>query len=262
VIVSAGAESGFKITAAQLKAAVTPRTRAFILNSPSNPTGASYSREELAGLARALEGTDVVVVSDEIYEKLLFKGEFTSFGALSKDAFARTVTVNGFSKAYAMTGWRMGYAAGPREIISAMSLLQGQSTSNAASMVQKAALAALELPPSTFDPMVETFRRRRDRMAEIFSRGRDFSFVLPDGAFYFFLNVEALYGRSYNDGKGLKTLRGSEDLAFHLLDAAQVVTVPGAGFGADGYLRLSFAVSDAEIEEGTKRIVEAAAKLQ
>jgi aspartate aminotransferase len=218
-----------------------------------------YSRAELAAIAKALEGTDVWVVSDEIYEKLIYEGEFACFAALSDDAFKRTLTVNGFSKTYSMTGWRLGYAAGPREVIKAMALLQGQSTSNANSVAQKAALAALELPDSSFRPMVEAFRRRRDRMAEIFAGSADFSFVKPAGAFYFFLGVEGCFGRMYNHDR---VLAGSDDLALYLLHAAHVGTVAGKGFGADSYLRLSFAVSDAEVEEGARKIVDAIKKLQ
>lgn len=258
VIVHATAESGFKITAAQLKAALTKRTRAFILNSPSNPTGCVYSKAEMKELARALEGTDVLVVSDEIYEKIVYEAEFASFAAMSDDAYRRTLTVNGFSKTYSMTGWRLGYAAGPKPLIAAMALLQGQSTSNPNSVAQKAALAALEVSDTEIRPMVEAFRRRRDRMAEIFSQSENFSFVKPPGAFYFFLNVEQAYGKLYNHDQ---VLAGSEDLAFYLLNAAHVGTVPGGGFGADGYLRLSFAVSDSEVEEGCSRIVKAISKL-
>ncbi|MBI3557147.1 MAG: pyridoxal phosphate-dependent aminotransferase [Deltaproteobacteria bacterium] len=259
VTVDTDAKAGFKLTPAQLKGALTPKTRALILNAPSNPTGVVYTRGEMQALAKVLEGTDVWVVSDEIYEKLIFEGEFTSFAALSPDAFKRTLTVNGFSKTYSMTGWRLGYAAGPKPLIAAMALLQGQSTSGANSVAQRAALAALDLPDSAFKPMVEAFRRRRDRMAEIFSAAGNFSFVKPAGAFYFFLNVEQAYGKAYNHDQ---VLTGSEDLAFYLLNAAHVGTVPGNGFGADAYLRLSFAVSDSDVEEGSKRIVDAIAKLR
>ncbi|MBI2607125.1 MAG: pyridoxal phosphate-dependent aminotransferase [Deltaproteobacteria bacterium] len=263
VILDAPQSAGFKITPVQLQKALTRKTKVLVLNSPSNPTGAVYTREEQAALARVLEeaarsgGPGVWVVSDEIYEKLVYGVEFASFASLSEDAFRRTLTVNGFSKAYAMTGWRLGYAAGPRDLIAAMTLVQGQSTSGAASIVQKAAVKALEIPDNELAPMVEAFRRRRDRMSEIFSRCNKCSFVEPQGAFYLFLNVERFAGRTYNkDGKP-EVLRGSEDLAFYLLDRSQVVTVAGAGFGADGYLRISFAMSDADVEEGANRIVKA-----
>jgi aspartate aminotransferase len=259
VIVDTTEQSEFKMSPEQLKKAITPKTKALILNSPSNPTGTVYTRQEMQGLARVLEGTSIWVVSDEIYEKLIYEGEFSSFASLSKDAFDRTLTVNGFSKTYAMTGWRLGYAAGPKPLIAAMSLLQGQSTSNANSVAQKAALAALDLSDSALAPMVATFKRRRDRMAEIFSSATGFRFVRPAGAFYFFLNVESAIGKQYNHDQ---VLGSSEELAVYLLNAAHVGTVAGQGFGADNYLRLSFAVSDQDIEEGCRRIVETLSKLR
>lgn len=273
VIIDTDARSGFKMSALQLKNALTSRTRALILNSPSNPTGSLYSKQELAALAQTLEGTDVWVLSDEIYEKLIYEGEFHSFAALSSDAYSRTLTVNGFSKTYSMTGWRLGYAAGPKPLIAAMALLQGQSTSGASSIAQKAAIAALELPDSAIRPMVDAFRRRRDRMAEIFSHSDKFSFIKPAGAFYFFLNVERAFGKTYNQqgshqgaeaalGSTGGMIAGSDDLAFYLLNTAHVGTVAGKGFGTDAYLRLSFAVSDSEVEEGSKRLVEAVEKLK
>lgn len=257
VILPTTSNHQFKITPEQLKKAITPRTRAFVLNSPSNPTGCVYSKSEMQQLAKILEGTDIWVVSDEIYEKLIYDEKFVSFASLSKDAFSRTLTVNGLSKTYAMTGWRIGYAAGPKSLISAMALLQGQSTSNANSVTQKAAIAALNLPTSEIQPMVETFRKRRDRMAEIFSQA-GFSFVKPQGAFYLFLNLEGAIGKRYNENQ---VIHGSDDLALVLLNVVQVGTVAGSGFGAEGYLRLSFAVSDEDVETGSKRICEAIAKL-
>lgn len=258
VVIESTATSGFKISAEQLRQAITPKTKALILNSPSNPTGAVYGKSELAALARVLEGSNIWVVSDEIYEKVVYEAEFASFAALSDDAFKRTLTVNGFSKTFSMTGWRLGYAAGPKPLIGAMSMLQGQSTSGPNSVAQKAAVAALELKEEAIRPMIAAFKRRRDRMAEIFSASDFFSFVRPGGAFYFFLNVERAYGKQYNHDQ---VLAGSEDLAFYLLNAAHVGTVAGQGFGADGYLRLSFAVADAEVEEGCQRIVKAISKL-
>lgn len=259
VILPTRAEDKFKISADQLKKAITKKTKAFIFNSPSNPTGTTYTGAEVQALAKALEGTNVWVLSDEIYEKLVYGPKFSSFGAVSKDAFERTITVNGFSKTYAMTGWRLGYAAGPKALISAMAILQGQSTSNAASIVQKAALEALKVDDSAIEPMKRAFVARRDRMMEILSQCKDFSFVCPDGAFYLFLNVERVLAKRYN--KNGKVLQGSEDLAFFLLEEMQVVTVPGDGFGAPGFLRLSFAVADHDVEEGAKRLVTAVSQL-
>lgn len=257
VIVEAAESNSFKITPEQLKKAVSKKTKAFILNSPSNPTGTVYTRDEMTALAKVLEGTDVLVISDEIYEKLIYDGSFTSFAQLSDDAFSRTITVNGFSKAYAMTGWRLGYAAGPKAIIDAMTLVQGQSTSNAASIIQKAGVAALALSDSKIEPMVEVFKRRRNLAAEILSQCKYCSFVAPKGAFYFFLNIEPVLHKTYNKGGVECSVNSSEELAFYLLDKVQVVTVAGSGFGSDKHLRLSFAVSDQVIEEGAKKIVHA-----
>ena len=258
VIVETRAEDGFKMSPAQLKAAITPRTRAVIINSPSNPAGVTYGRREMEGLARVLEGTAVLVLSDEIYEKIVFEGEFCSFGAVSADAFSRTVTINGFSKSYAITGWRLGYAAGPKPIMDAMAVLQGQSTSGASSIVQWAGLAALGLPESTFAPMVEAFRRRRAIMAEVFSGCRHVSFISPAGAFYFFLNVEKALGAQYNHDGIIAT---SDDLALFLLNTVHVSTVAGTGFGCPGHLRMSFACADDDVREGARRVAEAIDKL-
>lgn len=262
VILHTDAKSRYKISAEQLKKALTKKTKAVILNSPSNPTGVMYTREEMSALAEVLEGTDAWVLSDEIYEKLSYDGpKFTAFAALSQDAYNRTITVNGFSKAYAMTGWRLGYAAGPKNIIAAMTLIQGQSTSNPTSIVQKAGLKALSLSDQDLKPMVDAFHKRRDRMAEIFARCKSCSFVKPDGAFYYLLNVERLRGAKYNIGEKSGSLLTGEDLAFFLLEHAQVVTVPGEGFGAPNHLRVSFAVSDSDVDEGAKRLVETFDKL-
>lgn len=254
VIVETSSVDGFKMSPAQLKAALTPRTRAVIVNSPSNPAGVTYGRREMEGLAKALEGTSVLVLSDEIYEKIVFEGEFCSFGAVSADAFSRTVTVNGFSKSYAITGWRLGYAAGPKPIMDAMAILQGQSTSGASSIVQWAGLAALGLPDDVFRPMVDAFRRRRAIMAEIFSQCEHVSFVAPAGAFYFFLEVEKVLGAQYNHDEIIAT---SDDLALFLLNAVHVSTVAGTGFGCPGHIRMSFACSDDDVREGAKRVAEA-----
>ena len=259
VIIYTEQSRGFKLDAAALKAHLTPKTKAILLNSPSNPAGIVYSRSELCALASALEGTNVLVCSDEIYEKLVFEGSFCSFAAVSADAFARTVTVNGFSKTYSMTGWRLGYAAGPKLILDAMSMLQGQSTSGANSVTQKAALAALEIKQAEIDPLVEAFRRRRDRMSSIFAQSSRLSFVAPSGAFYLFLNVEKVLGTSYNQKEVIST---SDDLSMFLLNHAHVGAVSGSGFGHDKFIRLSFAVSDADVEAGANKIVEAISELK
>ena len=259
VIVKTTESTQFKLTPELLKKHLTPKTKVLLLNSPSNPSGIVYSRAEYEGLAKCLQGTNILVCSDEIYEKLVFDGEFVSFGAVSADAFQRTVTVNGFSKAYSMTGWRLGYAAGPKPIMDAMSLIQGQSTSGANSIAQKAAVTALEIPDSALRPLAEAFRKRRDLMAEIFSGCEQLSFLQSKGAFYFFLNVKKVLGKRHSTYGEILT---SDQLALYLLEVAHVGTVPGSGFGEEGYLRISFAVSDADVEEGSKKIVAAIRQLQ
>jgi aspartate aminotransferase len=259
VIVETTAEEGFKLSPNSLKRVLTSRTRVFLINSPSNPTGATYSRSEIEALAKVLESTDILVCSDEIYEKLTFEGEFVSFGAVSKDAFERTVTINGFSKSHALTGWRLGYAAGPKPIIEAMLLLQGQSTSGANSVGQKAALAGLDAPRSEMETVVQTLRERRDQLVKILSQDHKLSFLKPPATFYLFLNVEKYLGRKTPSGKAVAN---SDDMALYLLEEGHVGTVPGSGFGAEGYLRLSFAVSPEDLETGAKALLSALKKLQ
>lgn len=251
----------YKVNPEQIKKAITKNTKVFIFNSPSNPTGTVYSKKEIEAIAKVFEGTNILVLSDEIYEKLVYEGEFCSFAAVSSDAFSRTVTINGFSKTYSMTGWRLGYAAGNIELIKAMSMIQGQSTSNATSIVQKAALAALQLTDKDIEPMKTAFQSRRNNMAEKFAHFKDCSFSLPHGAFYFLLNIERLVGKQYNKNGEKVSLRNGDDFAFYLLEEAQVVTVPGSGFGSPNTVRISFSVSDSEIAEGLKRIQESLLKL-
>lgn len=251
VILPTTRESRFKISEDQLRSSITPKTKALILNSPSNPTGMMYSKVELEALARVLEDTNIWVLSDEIYERLVYDGKFVSFASLSQDAFGRTLTVNGFSKTYAMTGWRIGYAAGPKRLIDAMSMIQGQSTSGAASIVQKGALAALSVPSPEIEKQATSLRARRAIMSETLKKAEKLRFVEPDGAFYFFIDVSAYLP------KGLST----DDLALNLLKTANVATVSGSGFGLDGHLRLSFALSEADVREGCEKIVAALGKL-
>ncbi len=258
VIIPSTQENGFKITPQDLKKHINNRTKVFIFNSPSNPTGAVYSRKEMAALADVLKGTNILVCSDEIYEMLTYTNEpFSSFADLSEDAFERTTTINGFSKSFSMTGWRLGYAATNQKIIKAMSLIQSQSTSNPTSIVQKGALKALSIPTTELQPMVQAFKKRKKLMGEILSQCKNCSFHDPEGAFYIFLNVERLIGKKYTNNGKPESLQTSEDLAFFLLNHAQVVTVPGSGFGAEGYLRISYAVSDSDVLEGSQKIVKA-----
>lgn len=255
VIIKTEEKNDFKISPALLKANITSKTRVLFINSPSNPTGSVYSKEELLALADVLKGTNILVCADEIYEKLLLGDKvFTSFGTLSDDAFNRTVTINGFSKSYAMTGWRLGYAAGPLKIIKAMILIQGQSTSGANSVSQHAALAGLEMKPEEFKEIVDELKRCRKQMAACFSEFNLVSFSLPEGAFYFFLNIGKVLGKSTSDGK---KIQNSEELSLYLLEKGHVSTVAGSGFGDDNYLRLSFSASEADIKEGCRRVISA-----
>ncbi len=255
-IITTTAANEYKLTPTILKQTLTNKTRMLILNSPSNPSGVTYSRAELAALAQVLEGTSVLVLSDEIYEKLTFDLPFTSFASVSADAFSRTITINGFSKAYSMTGWRLGYAAAPTSVIKAMSLLQSQTTSNPNSVAQFAALEALNVKEDVLDERRQIFRRRRELVCSIFDRAPEFSYIKPTGAFYLFVDIGAFLGRhsqSYNQGKPIAT---SDELSLYLLSEAHVGTVAGTSFGAPNFIRLSFATSDAVIEEGANRIVQ------
>jgi aspartate aminotransferase len=260
VIVETTEASGFKVTADQLRRAVTPRTRLLILNSPSNPTGAAYTRRDLEALAAVCVERNLVVCSDEIYEKLVYDGfTQTAFAALGPEVYARTVTVNGLSKAYAMTGWRLGYAAGPAEVIRAMEVIQSQSTSNPSSITIKAATAALSQPAAELPMMVAEFDRRRRYLVDALGSLPGLTCRMPEGAFYAFPNVSALLGRRARDGR---TVRTSYELADYLLDVARVGTVAGAAFGAEGYLRLSYATALPKIEEAVARLRTALAALE
>ncbi len=258
VIVPTREEDGFRMTPEALEAAMGPRTRAVILNSPSNPTGALYRRNDLAGLAEVLRGRDALVVSDDIYQRLVYGGErFTGILDVAPDLRDRVVIVNGVSKAYAMTGWRIGYAAGPAEIVGAMEKLQSQSTSNPTSFVQKAAAVALTGPQDCVETMRRAFERRRSLIVEGLNQLPGVHCRTPEGAFYAFPNVAALFGRRAGD----TVIGNSFDLARYLLDEARVAVVPGAAFGSDAHCRLSYAASDDQIREGLARLAAAVDRL-
>jgi aspartate aminotransferase len=235
--------SGFKITPEQLKLALTPKTKMLILTSPSNPTGAVYSREELTALGKVLEGTNVLVASDEMYEKLIYDGEFTSAAAVSEDMFKRTITINGLSKSVAMTGWRFGYmAAHNTEIIQATKKLQSQSTSNINSITQKAAIVGLNGDADAdIEAMRVQFKARRDEAVKLFNEIDGLSVLSPDGAFYLFVNIKEVSNDSMQFCK-------------ELLEEQGIAVVPGVGFGSEGYFRFSFATDIESIREGIKRI--------
>ncbi|MBF0330637.1 MAG: pyridoxal phosphate-dependent aminotransferase [Candidatus Omnitrophica bacterium] len=236
-------ESAFKVTPQQLKASITPRTKVMILNSPSNPTGAVYSRKELEAIAQICVAHGVYVISDDIYEKLLYSNEpFTSIASLGKDIYNQTITINGVSKAYSMTGWRIGYAAGPAEIMGYMRNLQDHSTSNPTSISQKAAVAALKAPEDSVKAMRDEFKARRDLMMSLVDGIPGVSYIKPEGAFYLFCDFSK-YGLC-------------ADLAKRILNEVNVAVIPGDGFGAEGYLRLTFCTSQERIREGVSRIKE------
>jgi aspartate aminotransferase len=251
VIVPTTEENGFKMQPDDLRSALSDRTKAVILNSPSNPTGAAYNQKELMAIVSVLADTDCLVLSDDIYEKILYDGRtFSSIASLDKAMKERTVIVNGVSKAYAMTGWRIGYAAGPETIISAVNKLQSQNTSNPTSISQKASVAALNGDQMPVAHMRGEFEKRRDAICAGLNAIDGMTCRKPEGAFYVFPNITAFFGRTL----GGKVIVGSTDLADYLLDAANVAVVPGSDFGDDRYMRLSYATSMAQIEEGVSRI--------
>lgn len=250
VILETREEDGFAPDPEALRRALTPRTRAIVINSPSNPSGAVLSREALEGIADAVRGHDCLIVSDDMYEKLLYEGRFLNIANVAPDLFPRLVVTNGMSKAYAMTGWRLGYAAGPKPLIAAMQMIQDQSTSNAASIVQKAGVAALKGPEDTLRAMVEEYRARRDLFVEGLNAIPGLRCRKPEGAFYVLPNVKQLLGRTY---KG-RRLEDSVQLSEVLLDDFRVAAVPGAPFGAEGYIRMSFVTSREVLQKGLARL--------
>jgi len=238
-------KDNFKITAQQLKDAITPKTKMLILTTPSNPSGAVYSKEELEALAEVLKGTDIFVASDEMYEKLVYDGEFTAVASISDDMFKRTITINGLSKSVAMTGWRFGYLASVNdELISAMKKLQSQSTSNINSITQHAAIAGLDgRADADIEMMRKEFHKRRDLAVELFNQSDKLSVAKPDGAFYLFVNIQ-------------KVTNDSMEFCKKLLEEKGIALVPGLGFGSEGYVRLSFATDEKSIKEGIQRIID------
>jgi len=250
-IVHTDSANSYKITPEQLKEAITEKTAMLLINSPNNPGGFTYTPDELAGLAKVLEKTQIMVLSDEIYEKLIYgKTKFVSFPSLSENAYNRTVVINGFSKAFAMTGWRLGYTAGPLEVIKAMARLQSHMTQNAVSFGQEAAISALEDRGGSVERMRIEFERRGKYMAQRLNHIEGVICSEPTGAFYCFPDVSSHYGRIIN---GVK-INGSMDFAKALLDQANVALVPGLPFGCDKNVRLSFACSIEQITEGLNRL--------
>ncbi|HRT26625.1 MAG TPA: pyridoxal phosphate-dependent aminotransferase [Syntrophales bacterium] len=254
VVISTTEEDGFKLKADDLARAVTSKTRAVIINSPSNPTGMAYSEAELKALAEVVLEKDLIVISDDIYEKIAYEGfRFANIAMTGKEIKERTIVVNGVSKAYSMTGWRIGYAAGPQDVISAATDYQSQNTSNPTSISQKAAAAALKGDQTPAATMVKEFQKRRDYTVDTLNGIKGIRCMKPQGAFYAFPNTADLYGKSFRG----RRVEGSVDLAAYLLDEAEVAVVPGEPFGSDEHIRLSFATSMENIEEGLKRIRQA-----
>jgi len=243
IVIETDEISKFKITANQLKNAITPKTKMIILTTPSNPTGSVYSKEELESLAEVLKGTDILVASDEMYEKLVYDIDFVAAASISEDMYQRTITINGLSKSVAMTGWRFGYLATPnKELISSMNKLQSQSTSNINSITQKAAIPALlgEVD-NDIEQMRRAFEGRANEAVELFNDIEGLSVLKPQGAFYLFVNIKDISNNSI-------------EFAKELLQATGVAVVPGIGFGSEGYFRFSFATDMTTIREGIRRI--------
>jgi aspartate aminotransferase len=258
VIVETTEKNEFKITPDELKKAITAKTKALILNSPSNPTGSAYTKKELEKIAEIALSKNVFVISDEIYEKIVYDGfEFTSIASLSEEMKKRTIIVHGVAKTYAMTGWRIGYTAGSEEIIAAMNNIQSQSTSNPTSIAQKASVEALAGPQNEVEKMVTAFGQRRNYIVDRLNKIPGVSCYKPIGAFYVFPNFSSYYGKTHQG----KKIENSTHLADFFLDVARVAVVPGIEFGADPFERLSYATSMEAIKEGLDRIEEALKKL-
>jgi len=242
VLVQTDASTGYKITPAQLRQSVTPKTKLFILNSPSNPSGIVYTPAEIQALAEVVVEKDILVVSDEIYEKIIYDGaKHVSIGSVSKEIFERTITSSGFAKAYSMTGWRVGYLAGPNQLIKAAITIQGHSTSNVCTFAQYGAIAALESPQDCVEQMRQAFAERRQVMLQRLNAIPGLTCAPPGGAFYMFCNISKT---------GLTSLEFCDDL----LESQQVATIPGIAFGADDHIRLSYATDMASIEKGMDKL--------
>ena len=258
VIVPTDPARGFQLDLEALRQAVTPRTKLLLLNTPNNPTGTVYGKRDLEGVAALALDRGFYVVSDECYESLAYEGRTPSIAALGPEIKARTLVVNTCSKAYAMTGWRIGFAAGPRDVIQAMADFQSQCTSNPTSIAMWAAVEALAGPQDEVAKMVGEFDRRRRVIVEGLNRIPGIRCALPQGAFYAFPDVSALFGRRWRG----RAIEGSAQAAAFLLEAARVAVVPGADFGADRHLRLSYACGLDTIHEGLARITSACAELE
>jgi aspartate aminotransferase len=251
VFINTHESNSFLLNPESLIESISPRTKALILNTPSNPTGLTYDKDTLERIAEVILKHEMYIVSDEIYEKLTYDGfQHISIASIDKELKRKTIVVNGLSKSYAMTGWRIGFAAGPREFIKVMESIQSQSTSNPTSIAQKAAVEALTGPQHFIGEMRNEFDKRRIHLLNELNSIRGVSCITPKGAFYAFPNMSQIYGKHIGD----KLIRSSSDLALYLLEEAKVALVHGAAFGEDNHIRLSYATSLNEIEKGMQRI--------
>ena len=259
VIIETSIDSDFKITPEQLKNAITPKTKALFLCSPSNPSGSLYSKSELRAIAEVVanSGVDMFILSDEIYEHINFVGKHES---IAQFEFIRdkVIIINGVSKGYAMTGWRIGYIAAPKWIAKACNKIQGQLTSGASSVSQMASVAALNTESTSITEMVTAFKRRRDLVVKLTREIEGFKVNVPEGAFYMFPEVKSFFGKSDDE----KTIKDASDLSIYILEKAHVATVPGSAFGSPDYLRFSYATSDEKLQEAIKRMKTVLEKLK
>lgn len=259
VFINTNIESDFKITPQELEAAITPKTKVFMFSSPCNPTGSVYTREELAALVEVFERyPDIFIISDEIYEHINFIGEHASI-AQFPSVKERVILINGFSKAFAMTGWRLGYLAASKEIAAANDKMQGQTTSGTNSIAQRAGIVAYEQGLESVNEMKKAFERRRGLVYQLLNDIPGVKTNLPQGAFYFFPDISSFFGKKDSAGN---TIKDSSDLALYLLNEAHVATVDGGSFGNNNYIRISYAASDEQLTEALTRIKAALAKLQ
>ncbi|XOD67261.1 MAG: pyridoxal phosphate-dependent aminotransferase [Flavobacteriales bacterium Tduv] len=250
LVIPTGIETDFKIRSEQLEKALTPKTRAFIFSSPCNPSGSVYSRNELKALVKVFrKHPDVIIISDEIYEHIHYAGTHTSIASFP-EMYEQTVTLNGLSKAFAMTGWRIGYIGAPEWLAKSCDKVQGQTTSGPNAIAQCAAITALEASPEHIKYMIKAFENRRDLILRLLANQTGFRANVPQGAFYVFPNVSDLFGKTFSN----RLIRNSDDLAMFLLDKAHVATVGGAPFGDENCLRISYAVSEEKLKEAFQRI--------
>ncbi|GBD91131.1 aspartate aminotransferase [bacterium BMS3Abin04] len=258
VTINTEEENGFRVTPEQLESAVSPFTKGILICNPSNPTGSAYSKKELEELIEVLDGKEIYIIADEIYEKLVYDDyKFVSIASFSEKIKRKTVVINGVSKAYSMTGWRIGFAAGPEEIIGGINKIQSHSTSNASSISQYAAIEAFNGPQEDVEKMRVEFQKRRNFIYDALTSIPNITCYKPNGAFYLFPNISSYLGKSYGKYK----INNSVDLAMYLLESAEVAAVPGSAFGSEGFIRVSFATSLQNLELAFKRIQEALMQL-